>query len=152
MHGGLRYLEQREFGLVREASVERGLLGRLAPHLVEALPFVIPVSDRWLLAKFGVGMWAYDALASFRNMSMHLYVDADTVKTLVPALAAGGESVGRLRGRYVYFDSKTDDVRLVMEVLVQAVCLKAVVCNYAALRDIDLGERVVASWWRTRSR
>jgi len=92
VHGGLRYLEQREFGLVREASVERGLLGRLAPHLVEALPFVIPVSDRWLRAKFGVGIWAYDALASFRNMSMHRYVDADTVKTLVPALAAVGRA------------------------------------------------------------
>lgn len=140
VHGGLRYLEQREFGLVREASVERGLLGRLAPHLVEALPFVIPVSDRWLRAKFGVGMWAYDALASFKNTSMHRYVDADTVKTLVPALAASGASVGRLRGGYVYFDSKTDDVRLVMEVLVQAVRLNAVVCNYAAVRDIDPGE------------
>ncbi|MGH2827045.1 MAG: glycerol-3-phosphate dehydrogenase/oxidase [Actinomycetota bacterium] len=135
VHGGLRYLEQYEFGLVREASLERGLLERLAPHLVEALPFVFPVADRWLRAKFGVGMWAYDALASFRNTAFHKYVDAETVEAMVPALPKG-----KSRGGYLYFDSKTDDVRLVIEALVQAVRLGAVVANYAAVRDLDSSE------------
>jgi glycerol-3-phosphate dehydrogenase len=137
VHGGLRYLEQRDFGLVREASVERGLLNRLAPHLVESIPFVIPVDDRWRRAKFGVGMWVYDALASFRNTSTHRYVDAEAVSNLAPAFKPRTTEAGGLRGGYVYYDSKTDDVRLVMEVLVQAVRLGATVCNYAALRDLD---------------
>ncbi|MGH2779315.1 MAG: glycerol-3-phosphate dehydrogenase/oxidase [Actinomycetota bacterium] len=132
VHGGLRYLEQYEFGLVREASLERGLLERLAPQLVESLPFVIPVSDRWLRAKFGVGMWAYDALASFKNTAFHKYIDAETMEAMVPALPKG-----KVRGGYLYYDSKTDDARLVMEVLVQAVRLGAVVANYAAVRDLD---------------
>ena len=135
VHGGLRYLEQYEFGLVREASLERGLLERLAPQLVESLPFVIPISDRWLRAKFGVGMWAYDALAGFRNTALHKYIDARTVEAMVPALPKG-----KLRGGYLYYDSKTDDARLVMEVLVQAVRLNAVVTNYAAVRDLESSE------------
>jgi glycerol-3-phosphate dehydrogenase len=139
VHGGLRYLEQRDFGLVREASVERGLLNRLAPHLVESIPFVIPVADRWRRAKFGVGMWVYDALASFRNTSTHRYVDPDSVGEMVPALRRNGNDP-KLRGGYVYYDSKTDDVRLTFEVLVQAVRYGATVCNYAAVRSMDSAE------------
>ena len=136
VHGGLRYLEQRDFGLVREASMERALLNRLAPHLVESIPFVIPVADRWRRAKFGVGMWVYDALASFGNTSTHRYVDPDSVSDLVPALGQNGTD-SKLRGGYVYYDSKTDDVRLTLEVLVQAVRHGATVCNYAAVRSLD---------------
>ena len=139
VHGGLRYLEQRDLALVREASVERGLLNRLAPHLVEPIPFVIPIADRWKRAKFGVGMWAYDALAAFRNTSTHSYVDPDSVGKLVPALANNGND-SMLRGGYVYYDSKTDDVRLTLEVLVQAVRHGATVCNYAAVRNLDSSE------------
>lgn len=140
IHGGLRYLEQRDFGLVREASVERGLLNRLAPHLVRPIPFVIPVADRWDRAKFGVGMWAYDVLAGFRNTSTHSYVDPGAVAELVPALGRNGNGAGKLRGGYVYYDSQTDDVRLVMELLVQASRLGATVCNYAAVRNLDSSE------------
>lgn len=140
VHGGLRYLEQKEFGLVREASTERELLGRLAPHLVEPIPFVIPVSQRWLRAKFGVGLWAYDALASFKSTQIHRYIDADRVEELIPPLPKG-----KARGGYIYYDSKTDDVRLVMEVLVQAVRLGATVCNYAAVRDLEGSEEGCAA-------
>ena len=139
VHGGLRYLEQRDFSLVREASVERGLLNRLAPHLVESIPFVIPVADRWKRAKFGVGLWVYDALANFRNTSTHSFVDPDSVGEMVPALKSNGNDP-KLRGGYVYYDSKTDDVRLTLEVLVQAVRHGATVCNYAAVRNMDSGK------------
>ena len=115
VHGGLRYLEQREFGLVREASTERELLGRLAPHLVQPFPFVIPISDRWLRAKFGVGLWAYDALATFKNLKAHRYIDREETESLVPPLPRN-----KMRGGFMFYDSKTDDVRLVMEVLIQA--------------------------------
>lgn len=132
VHGGLRYLEQREFGLVREASTERELLARLAPHLVEPIPFVIPVADRWKRAMFGVGLWAYDALASFKNLNVHRHMDPEEIENLVPALTKGS-----IRGGYVYYDSRTDDVRLVMEVLLQARRHGAVVSNYTAVRHLE---------------
>ena len=132
VHGGLRYLEQREFGLMREACTERDLLRRLAPHLVEAIPFVLPVSQRTTRAKFGVGLWAYDALASFRNLKIHRHVEGEEAERLVPALPKG-----KMRGAYVFYDCKTDDVRLVMENLVQARRYGATVVNYAVVRGLD---------------
>ena len=132
VHGGLRYLEQREFGLMREACTERDLLRRLAPHLVEAIPFVLPVSHRTTRAKFGVGLWAYDALASFRNLKIHKHVEGSEAEALVPALPRG-----KVKGAYVFYDCKTDDVRLVMENLVQATRYGAIVVNHAVVRGLD---------------
>lgn len=132
IHGGLRYLEQREFGLMREACTERDLLRRLAPHLVEPLAFVLPVSGRTTRAKFGVGLWAYDALASFRNLKMHKHLDQAETEALVPALPPG-----KVKGGYIYYDCKTDDVRLVMENLVQARRYGAVAANYCVVRDLS---------------
>jgi glycerol-3-phosphate dehydrogenase len=135
VHGGLRYLEQREFGLMREACTERDLLRRLAPQLVEPIPFVLPVSRRLTRAKFGVGLWAYDALASFRNLRLHRHVDGGETESLVPALPRG-----QVQGGFVFYDCKTDDVRLVMEVLIQATRYGTTVANYCAARDLEGGE------------
>ena len=141
VHGGLRYLEQREFGLMREAAIERDLLRRLAPHLVEAIPFVLPVSHRATRAKFSVGLWAYDALASFRNLKIHRHVEGSDAERLVPALPRG-----TVKGAYVFYDCKTDDVRLVMENLIQATRYGATVVNHAVVRDLDPGDdHVVAA-------
>ena len=134
VHGGLRYLEQREFGLMREACTERDLLRRLAPHLVEPLAFVLPVSGRATRAKFGVGLWAYDALASFRNLKMHKHLDQDETEELVPALPRG-----KVNGGYIYYDCKTDDVRLVMENLLGAAVYGATSVNYCVVRDLTSG-------------
>src|SRR3954471_17799014 len=74
VHGGLRYLENRQFRLVFEASRERHLLaGKLAPHLVKPLPILIPLyrgdaRPAWLIR---VGLWLYDLLALFRNVHRH---------------------------------------------------------------------------------
>ena len=137
VHGGLRYLEQREFGLMREAAVERDLLRRLAPHLVQAIPFVLPVTNRRWRAMFGVGLWAYDALATFRNLHVHRYLDGSETEQLVPPLPAG-----RIKGGFLFYDCKTDDVRLVIENLVQACRYGATVANHAAVRDLSGGEDV----------
>ena len=137
VHGGLRYLEQREFGLVREASTERELLHRLAPHLVQPIPFVIPISNRWRRAMFGVGLWTYDALASFKNIKVHRYLDIAETERLVPALPEG-----KLQGGFLFYDNKTDDVRLVMEVLIQARRHGAAVANHAALVNLDASENM----------
>lgn len=135
VHGGLRYLENYEFGLVREAAQERDLLRVLAPHLVEPIPFVLPVSDKWMRAKFGAGLWAYDALASFKNLQVHRYLGIDETEAAVPPLPQG-----KIKGGFLFYDCKNDDVRLVMEVLIQAVRFGATVANYAALRDVHGSE------------
>lgn len=132
IHGGLRYLEQREFGLMREACTERDLLRRLAPHLVEPLAFVLPVSGRSTRARFGVGLWAYDALATFRNLKMHKHLDQAETEALVPPLPHGKTKSG-----FIYYDCKTDDVRLVMENLIQARRYGAVSANYCVVRDLS---------------
>lgn len=137
VHGGLRYLEQREFGLMREAAVERDLLRRLAPHLVQAVPFVLPVTNRRWRAMFGVGLWAYDALATFRNLHVHRYLDGTETEQLVPPLPPG-----RIKGGFLFYDCKTDDVRLVIENLVQARRYGATVANHAAVRNLSGGEDV----------
>ncbi|MFN2388838.1 MAG: glycerol-3-phosphate dehydrogenase/oxidase [Actinomycetota bacterium] len=132
VHGGLRYLEQREFGLMREAAAERDLLRRLAPHLVEPVPMVLPIPDRKARAFFGVGLWAYDALATFRNLHVHRYIDGAETHQLVPPLPDG-----KVRGGFLFYDCKTDDVRLVVELLVQACRYGAVVANHAAVRSVE---------------
>ncbi|MGH2730613.1 MAG: glycerol-3-phosphate dehydrogenase/oxidase [Actinomycetota bacterium] len=136
IHGGLRYLEQREFGLVREASAERDLMRRLAPHLVEPIPFVLPVTSRRLRAKMGVGLWAYDALATMRNLHVHRRVDPAEIEELLPPLPRAG-----LKGGFLFYDAKTDDVRLVMEILLQARRHGAVVVNYAPVLDLSGSEQ-----------
>src|SRR3970040_2364503 len=69
IHGGIRYLEQRNFRLVVAASRERRVLLRIAPHLVRPLPFLFPVyrGARVPAWKLRAGMWLYDALSVFRH-------------------------------------------------------------------------------------
>jgi glycerol-3-phosphate dehydrogenase len=140
IHGGLRYLEQREFALMREACTERDLLRRLAPHLVEPIPMALPVSDRKRRVQFGVGLWAYDALASFRNMKIHRHISGPDTEILVPALPPG-----KVRGGFLFYDAITDDVRLVMENLVSAVERGAVVRNYSEVCDLVGGDICAAT-------
>jgi glycerol-3-phosphate dehydrogenase len=140
IHGGLRYLEQREFALMREACTERDLLRRLAPHLVRPLPMVLPVSDRKRRVQFGVGLWAYDALASFRNMKVHKHISGPETEALVPALPPG-----RVRGGFLFYDAVTDDVRLVMENLIQACGYGATVANYLRVDDLVGGSKICSA-------
>ncbi|MCA1694669.1 MAG: FAD-dependent oxidoreductase, partial [Actinobacteria bacterium] len=140
IHGGLRYLEQRDFGLMREACTERDLLRRLAPHLVEPIAMALPVADRKRRVQFGVGLWAYDALASFKNMKVHRYLSGSETEALVPALPPG-----KIRGGFLFYDAITDDVRLVMENLVQACDRGAVVCNYTEVQDLVGGKDVCSA-------
>lgn len=136
VHGGLRYLENYEFGLVREAAQERDLLRVLAPQLVEPIPFVLPVSDRWARARFGAGLWAYDALASFKNLQVHRYLGVEETETAIPVLPKG-----KIKGGFLFYDCKNDDVRLVMEVLVQAVRFGATVVNHCSVTNIEGSEQ-----------
>src|SRR5215203_6118442 len=75
IHGGLRYLEQRDFALVREALRERSLLlNTLAPHLVVPVPFLFPLRERWERAYIGAGMVLYDTLGGRDGLPRHRHL------------------------------------------------------------------------------
>lgn len=110
IHGGLRYLEQLDFGLVREALRERGLIfNRLAPHLVRPVSFLYPLQHRvWERAYIGAGIALYDGLAALaRNpLPTHRHLSRRGALKLAPALAKEG-LVGAIR----YWDAQVDDAR-----------------------------------------
>lgn len=110
-HGGLRYLEQREFSLVHEALTERGLLlDRLAPHLVRPIPFLFPVGRRWERPYVASGVRLYDALSRIGSyggsMPRPKSLNVDEAKALAPDLDAG-EIAGAVR----FHDAQIDDAR-----------------------------------------
>ncbi|MCW2600682.1 MAG: glycerol-3-phosphate dehydrogenase/oxidase [Frankiales bacterium] len=119
VHGGLRYLENYEFGLVREGVMERQLLLKLAPHLVSPMDFLYPVwQDTARRRLLGLGLTTYDvfAMASLAGRGgatrRHTKVSAEEAVGLAPALSESG-----LAYAYLYGDCATDDARLVLAVV-----------------------------------
>jgi glycerol-3-phosphate dehydrogenase len=145
VHGGLRYLENYEFGLVREGVVERQLLMRLAPHLVRPMDFLYPVwPDTAKRRLLGLGLSTYDvfAFASLGarggDVRRHERISAEEAVALAPALADS-----ELAYSYLYGDCATDDARLVLS-LVQAArrfgALTATYCEAVGLRKDEAGQ------------
>ena len=135
IHGGLRYLEHRDFGLMREAARERDLLRRVAPNLVTPIPFFWP---EWAGGgrKAASGLWAYDILAAFRNVKRHRRVDSHEAAVLAPGTRRAGSG-------YIFYDSQTDDARMTLAVLDAARRAGAVICNYVEAFDLlDMAGRV----------
>ena len=128
IHGGIRYLEQGDLRLVLEASRERRVLLRIAPHLVHPLPFVFPVyrGARVPAWKLRAGMWLYDVLAAFRNVKTHRWLSAKATRRLEPALREK-----ELQGSALYYDAQTDDARLVIATMRSAARAGALVATYA---------------------
>jgi glycerol-3-phosphate dehydrogenase len=113
IHGGLRYLEHAEFGLVRESLREREILLRVAPHLVRPLQLMVPVyaGARRGPAAIRAGMWLYDLLSWGKSLPRHRMLDRRETLALAPALAAEG-----LLGAASYYDAQaTWPERLVVE-------------------------------------
>ncbi len=128
IHGGLRYLEHLDFGLVSEASRERRVLLHIAPHLVHPLPFLFPSyrGSRVPAWKLRAGMWLYDLLAAFRNVKRHRWLGPQVVRRIEPGLRHR-----ELRGAALYYDAQTDDARLALATVRSAANAGALVANYA---------------------
>jgi len=132
VHGGVRYLEHGEIGLVFESSRERRTLQRIAPHLVRPLAFTWPVYrgarvPRW---KLGAGLTLYDVLSLFRNRR-HERLDSDGVHRREPALRTEA-----LTGGALYWDAATDDVRLTLATVLSAQHAGAVTLNHAEVTGL----------------
>jgi glycerol-3-phosphate dehydrogenase len=154
VHGGLRYLQNFDLGLVREALVERQLLVGLAPHLVYPTPFLVAaLGEERRDRKVGIGLNMYDVMATARvgrgrremrsshaaedsywSPDRHRTIDRDEVLELVPALAARDP-----RDAYLFYDCQTDDVRLVLTVLGEAERYGAVALNGADVVEVTGG-------------
>ncbi len=132
LHGGLRYLAQGRVGLVREASREKCVIQRIAPHLADPLPFIFPTykGDGWPLWQLKVGMKIYDALCGRRNLGPSTW--ASTAKTLDQGAGLRGDG---LTGSVRYFDGLTNDARLVLDTLRSAANHDAVISNYTRLES-----------------
>jgi glycerol-3-phosphate dehydrogenase len=137
IHGGIRYLENFEFGLVFEALQERRNLFSMAPHLVHPLRFVLPVykDSRVGMFKMSLGMWLYDALSMFEAPRMHECLSAEETLDRVPML--DGEN---LCGSYVYSDAYMDDDRLVIETLRSAISKGAQAVNFISAVGAEFSE------------
>ncbi|MBI4862534.1 MAG: FAD-dependent oxidoreductase [Candidatus Riflebacteria bacterium] len=135
IHGGLRYLEHLELGLVFESLTERDRLLSLAPNLVRPVGFLIPVyeGDKHSLWEVDAGLWIYDLMSLFRMVKRHNRMNADAVTAQMPGLRAQG-----LKGGVIYDDATTDDACLTMAILRSAVTHGALAVNRA--RVVALGE------------
>jgi glycerol-3-phosphate dehydrogenase len=155
VHGGLRYLQNFDLGLVREALLERRLLVQLAPHLVYPTPFLVAaLGDERRDRKVGIGLNMYDVMATTRvgrgrremrssqtaaeesywSPDRHRTIDHDEVLKLVPALASRDP-----RDAYLFYDCQTDDVRLVLTVLGEGERYGAVALNGAEVVEVTGG-------------
>ncbi|MEO8688727.1 MAG: glycerol-3-phosphate dehydrogenase/oxidase [Solirubrobacteraceae bacterium] len=140
IHGGLRYLEQMEFGLVHEALRERGLLLTvIAPHLVRPVPFLLPLTERvWQRAYVGAGMLLYDELGGHKGLRRHRHLTKRQALRIAPALKPDA-----LIGAIQYWDAQVDDARHTLTVARTAAAYGAAVASSTAVVGfLREGERV----------
>ena len=171
VHGGLRYLQNFDLGLVREALLERQLLVALAPHLVHPLPLVVAAfGGERLDLKTGVGLNLYDVMSVERRRrstrsrlrgrgatpppdpsewspERHRTITGEEVLELVPALAARAPTSG-----YLFYDCQTDDARLVLTVLAEAERFGAVCANGVEVLELVRNGAGRAAGVRARER
>jgi glycerol-3-phosphate dehydrogenase len=157
VHGGLRYLQKFDLGLVREALLERQLMVKLAPHLVRPLPLVVPAFNEDAPNRMvGIGLNMYDVLSMDKlrrrgrrgkggddeagadtweewSPDRHRTITGEEVAELVPALAPREPTSG-----YLFYDCQTDDARLVLTVLGEAERFGAICAN--GLEVVELAE------------
>ncbi|SBN61305.1 glycerol-3-phosphate dehydrogenase [Curtobacterium sp. 9128] len=147
VHGGIRYLEQLNFGLVREALIERGLLlQRIAPHLVKPVRFLYPLNHRvWERFYIGIGMAMYDAFSWSGGrppgVPHHRHLSRTQVLRSMPSLKKDA-----FVGGMTYYDAQVDDARYVSSLVRTAASYGAHAASRIRIEGfIKVGERVVGA-------
>jgi glycerol-3-phosphate dehydrogenase len=147
IHGGLRYLEMLDFGLVREALTERGLLlDRIAPHLVRPVQFLYPLQHRgWERPYVGAGIALYDAMAytsgTAHGLKRHRHLSRKHALAEAPCLRQDA-----LTGAIQYWDAQVDDARHTLTVVRTAAMFGALAANGAQVTGfLRQGERVTGA-------
>jgi len=141
VHGGIRYLQQREFRLVYENLTERQRLLSNAPHLVAPLPFLIPlfgrdgVISKTVARSYSSALWMYDLTGGLRIGERHREVHKDEALAHLPTL-----NTDHLVAGFLYFDARADDARLTLALLRTAAFeYGAAVVNYAPVTRLTTG-------------
>ena len=137
IHGGVRYLAQGHFGLVREASVERALLLKNAPHLVRNQTFIIPIYSWFNAFKYTIGLKFYDWIATSSSLGSARFISRAKVLEELPNI-----NMRNLVGGVVYHDGQFDDARLAINLAQTIFDQGGVALNYMkviALTKDELG-------------
>jgi glycerol-3-phosphate dehydrogenase len=130
-HGGVRYLEKGNIGLVMEALKERGLLLQNAPHIVHDLAFVVPNYDWWEAPFYGLGLKLYQLLAGKYGFGTSRILSKEETLEHLPTLKTEG-----LRGGAVYYDGQFDDARLLIHMVATAFEQGATLLNYVQVTEL----------------
>ncbi len=137
IHGGLRYLKQFEFNLVKEVGQERAILHDLAPHIVVPEKMVLPLIKGGSLGRVmtSIGLYIYDFLADVEGEDKRRMLDKEEVLEIEPLLPSD-----KLLGGSIYAEYRTDDARLTIEVAKTAHRKGADLINYTSCNDFDYSD------------
>jgi glycerol-3-phosphate dehydrogenase len=156
IHGGVRYLQQGDLGLVREAAAERGVLRRVAPHLTVPLRVVLPTYGLAMHTKLGLGLWTFERVAALPGEERHETWSRTEAIDREPTLDGA-----RLHGAIVYTEYLTDDARLVLDTVkgaheAGALCvnhLEAVAFSAGPVTtEVMLRDTLTGTTWQARGR
>ena len=131
VHGGVRYLAQGDVKLVREASIERGLLHRNAPHLVKDQTFIVPVYSWWSMLKYTIGLKLYDKIAGKLSLGNSHFISKEEAIAKLPGIKAEG-----LKGAVLYYDGQFDDSRLAINLAQTIIEKGGEAVNYMKVIDL----------------
>jgi len=140
IHGGVRYLEQGDIALVREAARERAVLRRIAPHLAAPVRMLLPARSRGGKMKLAAGLWTFERLAGSSDEKPHEVLDRKSTIGAEPGLRSEA-----LSGSVAFTEYITNDARLTLETIQSAAASGARVASYAgvvAMEDDPIGLRV----------
>ena len=132
VHGGVRYLQQGDVALVREALRERGRMLRNAPHLVRDMRFIIGGYRWWEQAFYAIGLTFYDLLAGSLGLGRSLPLSKSKVLSEIPSI-----SQDKLRGGVVYHDGQFDDARMAITLALSAQDAGATCLNYLRVLELN---------------
>ena len=131
IHGGVRYLEKGQIGLVYEALKERDILKKNAPHLVKQVGFLIPVYNYFFKFYYFFGLKIYDFISGNLSFKKSKIVNKNSAIEFVPNV-----SKKNLKGGVVYYDGQFDDSRLGIDIAHTSEANKAILINYISVESL----------------